>query len=235
MAPAITVHWLDDSRAQRILWLLEELGLEYDVKRYARDATTNLAPKELQEAHPLGKSPVVVITDGAHSITLAESGAIAEFLIERYGQGKLFVPADTLNFQARADYLYWMHYAEGSAMLPLMLSIVFAKMPKSAPWFLRPVVQTIATGATTGFVMPRLKQHFAYIDQALQGKEYFVDGKLTGADIMMSFIAEGLFATPLSADGYPNIKRWHAAMEQRELYQVAEKKGGKNDMGRFTR
>ncbi|GAA5829430.1 hypothetical protein JCM11251_005047 [Rhodosporidiobolus azoricus] len=234
-SPSIVVHWLEDSRAQRVLWLLEELGLEYEVKQYKRHEQTHLAPKELKEIHPLGKSPVITITHEGRTTTLAESGAIVEFLIERYGNGKLVVPADSSDVQARADYLYWLHFAEGSAMSAPVLAMVFSSMPKKAPWFLRPVVQTISGGAMSGFVIPRLKEQFEFINQALEGKDFFVDGKLTGADIMMHFIAETLAATPLPATDYPNIERWRASVEQREAYKTAESKGGKNDLGRFTR
>ncbi|GAA6051495.1 hypothetical protein JCM3770_004562 [Rhodotorula araucariae] len=234
MAPQIVVHWLEDSRAQRILWLLEELGLEYEVKHYKRDATTNLAPKELRDVHPLGKSPVVVITDNGTSITLAESGAIVEFLIERYGD-RLSVPASSPDLQARADYLYWLHFAEGSAMGPLMFALVFTAIPKQAPWLARPLVSAIASGAMSQFVIPRLKETFRFIETSLEGKEYFAGGKLTGADIMMSFIAEGLAATPLDASKFPNLARWHTALQERPGYVEAEKRGGKNNLDRFLK
>ncbi|BGP14526.1 hypothetical protein JCM10213_005185 [Rhodosporidiobolus nylandii] len=233
--PQITLHWLDDSRSQRILWLLEELGLDYEIKVYKRNTETLLAPPELREVHPTGKSPVVTITENGKTLSLAESGAITEFLIERYGNSQLVVSPSDGDFAARADYLYWLHYAEGSAMTPLMLAMVFARMPKSAPWFLRPVVNTISGGAISGFVLPRLRSQYKYLDKHLEGKEYFAGGKLTGADIMMSFIAEALASTPLDASDFPNLRRWHESMQQREAYKKAEEKGGKNDLGRFTR
>merc|ERR1711939_521714 len=223
MAPTIVVHWLDDSRAQRILWLLEELGLTYEVKRYTRSTVTNLAPPELREVHPLGKSPVVTITENGKTVTLAESGAIAEFIIERYGE-RLAIPASSSDLQQRADYIYWPHYAEGSAMGPLMFALVFTAIPKQAPWIARPLVNAITGGAMSQFVIPRLKETFGFVEKSLEGKEFFVGDKLTGADIMMSFIAEGLAVT-----------RWHAAIQQRPAYQAAEARGGKNNMERFMK
>ncbi|GAA5875520.1 hypothetical protein JCM8547_001688 [Rhodosporidiobolus lusitaniae] len=228
MAPKITLHWLDDSRAQRILWLLEELALEYEIKVYKRNEK-NLAPKELYDVHPLGKSPVIEV-DGT---ILAESGAITEFLIERFGQGKLSIPADSSDLSARASYLYWLHYAEGSAMFPVMLTMIFTQIPKSAPWFLRPVVNTISSGALTNFVIPRCKQHFAFFDKSLEGKDFLVGGKLTGADVMMVFLAEALQLLPLEKAEYPNIQRWYEALQQRPAYKTAEEKGAKPDLGRF--
>ncbi|GAA6011251.1 hypothetical protein JCM10207_008278 [Rhodosporidiobolus poonsookiae] len=235
MPPSIVVHWLEDSRAQRILWLLEELGLEYEVKKYQRNPKTNLAGPELKAVHPLGKSPVVVITDGAHSTTLAESGAIVEFLIERYGEGKLAVPPTTANIQDRTDYLYWLHSAEGSFMFPLMLAMIFTKMPTQAPWFVRPVVSGISSGALGTAIKPRLRDQFGFFNAALEGKDFLVAGQLTGADIMMSFIAEALEMAPVDIADYPNITRWFDAMKKRETYVKAEERGGKNDMGRFLR
>ncbi|GAA6038002.1 hypothetical protein JCM8097_009534 [Rhodosporidiobolus ruineniae] len=232
--PRIVVHWLDDSRAQRVLWLLEELGLEYEVQRYHRDAATNLGPPELRKIHPLGKSPVVTITEGDRTTTLAESGAIVEFLIERYGKGKLAITAEA-DLEARSNYLYWLHYAEGSAMLPLMFNIVFAQIPKQAPWLVRPIVSQISAGAMQQFILPRLKSHFGFLEQSLEGKDFLVGNKLTGADIMCSFLAEGLAASPLKQEDYPNVKRWHAALEAREAYKAAEVKGGKNDLTRFVK
>ncbi|GAA5949873.1 hypothetical protein JCM21900_004234 [Sporobolomyces salmonicolor] len=238
-APQITVHWLENSRAQRILWLLEELELEYELKVYKRDSKTLLAPPELKEVHPLGKSPVVTIVDPASPsskpLVLAESGAICEFILERYGNGKLSVAPTDADLQARAEYLYWMHFAEGTAMTPLMFSIVFTKIPKQAPFFVRPVVNMIAAGVMSQYVRPRVKAHYAHMEKTLEGKEWFVGGRLTGADIMMSFIAESLEAAPVDADAYPNIQRWFKAIEARPAWQKAEEKGGKNDLSIFTK
>ncbi|KAM0754498.1 glutathione S-transferase [Meredithblackwellia eburnea MCA 4105] len=228
----ITVHWLNNSRAQRILWLLEELGLEYDIKKYSRDKKTMLAPAELRGIHPLGKSPVVTIEENGKTITLAESGAICEFLIERYGKGKLSLPADG-DAQARADYLYFLHYAEGSIMLPLMFSIVFAQQPKQAPWLARPIVSVIASQTMSIFVRPRLKENFGFLEKHLEGKEFFAGGTLTGADIMLSFPVEGL-QPALGYEDYPNLKAWFERMSERPAYKRAIEKGGVNRLGAFT-
>lgn len=163
-----------------------------------------LGPKELYEVHPLGKvrpvvlcppppghpltaftraqSPTVVVNDGEETVTMAESGAIVEFLIERYGADKLAVTPASGSMQARSDYLFWLHYPEGSAMLPSMLAMVFGRLPGQAPWFLRPVVQTVSTGVMDKMVVPRLKAHYKFIDKSLEGREYFVADKLSGAD-----------------------------------------------------
>src|SRR3954469_19325033 len=142
----LTVHHLENSRSQRVLWLLEELGVEYDIKRYARDKKTMLAPPELRAVHPLGKSPVVT-DDGA---TIAESGAIVEYLVERYGKGR-FVPA--AGSPEKLRYTYWLHYAEGSAMPPLLLKLVFERMKTGpVPFFMKPVVRGIADKVLTMFV-----------------------------------------------------------------------------------
>ncbi|GAA6061055.1 hypothetical protein JCM10212_000098 [Sporobolomyces blumeae] len=232
----ITVHWLDQSRAQRILWLLEELELPYELKVYKRDAKTMLAPPELKAVHPLGKSPVVEIVEPSSStpLVLAESGAICEFLIERYGE-KLGVKANEGDFKDRADYLYWLHWAEGTAMTPLMMGIVFAQIPKQAPFLVRPIISAVSAGVHAQFIRPRLKSNYAYVDEWLNGKEFFVGGRLTGADIMMSFIAESLEAAPIDQAPYGNIRRWHQQMQSRAAYQRAEAKGGKNDLTMFVK
>ncbi|GAA5998230.1 bifunctional glutathione transferase/peroxidase [Rhodotorula paludigena] len=232
-SPKIVIHWLEHSRAQRVVWLLEELGLPYEVKHYKRDPKTLLAPDELREVHPLGKSPVAVITDNGQTITVAESGAIVEFLIERYGSEQLSVPASSSDLGARADYLLWLHWAEGSGMFPLLLSMIFAQMPKQAPWLARPLVSAVASGVMSQFVLPRLKSNFAFIEQSLEGKEFFAGGKLTGADIMMSFVAEGLEVAPVPSSKYPNITRWHAAVKERAAYKKAETTGGQNNLSVF--
>ena len=157
----IVVHHLNNSRSQRVLWLLEELGLAYDIKRYERDKTTMLAPPELRQIHPLGKSPV--LTDG--DLTLAESGAIIEYLVERYGDGCL-APAKELPAYLR--YRYWLHYAEGSLMSPLLLKLVFDKMETSSmPFFVKPIAKAIAGQVKSSFIMPQLDVHLDYLEAEL--------------------------------------------------------------------
>ena len=157
----LTVHHLNNSRSQRVLWLLEELGLEYEVKRYERDPKTMLAPASLRAVHPLGKSPVV--TDGER--TLAESGAIIEDIIERYGSGRLIPPAGT---PERLRYAYWLHYAEGSAMPPLLLKLIFDRMETAPmPFFVRPIVRKIAAEVKKSFIGPQIETHLAYQESEL--------------------------------------------------------------------
>ncbi len=202
------------------------------------------------------QSPVAVVTDNGETITLAESGAIVEFLIERYGGDKLAIPPTSSSMQDRADYLYWLHYAEGSAMLPSMLAMVFGRLPAQAPWFIRPILQGVSTGALDKMIIPRLKAQYGWIDKSLEGKDFFVGGKLTGADgqyhlldkssgfchpdgrtlhaVMMSFVAEILDTAPIDSASYPNITRWHAAMLERPAYKAALEKGGENNMRRFV-
>src|SRR6266853_211739 len=157
----IVVHHLNNSRSQRVLWLLEELGVPYEVKRYQRDAKTMLAPPELLAVHPLGKSPVIV--DG--TVTVAESGAVIDYLVDRYGGGRLMPAAGT---PERLSYTYWLHYAEGSAMPPLLLKLVFDRMPKGPmPALLRPLVRRIAERARSGFVDPQIALHLNYLEGEL--------------------------------------------------------------------
>ena len=201
----IVVHHLNDSRSQRVLWLLEELGLPYEIQPYQRDAQTRLAPPELIQVHPLGKSPV--ITDGAH--TVIESGAIVDYLIRRHGGGRLHPdPAST----AYDAYQQWMHYAEGSAMLPLMLNLYVSRLgPAGAP--LHPRIEG------------EIANHLGFVDRCLEGRDYFVGDALTGADVQMSFVAEVAGAYGKLAS-YPNLHRWLQSMQARPAYRRALERGG---------
>ena len=157
----ITVHHLNNSRSQRVLWLIEELGLPYEIKRYERDPQTLLAPPSLREVHPLGKSPVV--TDGG--LTLAESGAVIEYLVERYAGGQLAPASGT---PARWRYTYWMHYAEGSAMPPLLLKLVFDRIEAAPmPFFVKPIARAIAARARDSFILPQITRHLDYMESEL--------------------------------------------------------------------
>ncbi len=170
----IVVHHLNNSRSQRVLWLLEELGVEYEVKRYERDPKTMLAPATLRAVHPLGKSPV--ITDG--DLTLAESGAIVEYLVERYGAGRLIPRAGT---RERLRYSYWLHYAEGSAMPPLLMKLVFTQIPRAPmPALVRPIVRWIADGVRTRFVEPQIKLHLDYLEAELKKSPVVRRGRFHG-------------------------------------------------------
>ena len=180
----IIVHHLNNSRSQRVLWLLEELGLEYEVKRYDRDPTTMLAPESLRAVHPLGKSPV--ITDGA--LTLAESGAIIEYLVDRYGDGRLAPPIGT---PERLRYIYWLHYAEGSIMPLLLLNLVFNQIEANPmPFFVRPIARLIVGRVKQSFIDPQIALHLDYLEAELKKSLWFVSSEFTAADIQMSFPLE---------------------------------------------
>src|SRR5271156_6730379 len=180
----VIVHHLNNSRSQRVLWLLEELGVPYEVKRYERDARTMLAPPALLAIHPLGKSPVIV--DGA--TTVAESGAIVEYLIDRYGNGRLRPPAGT---PERLRYTYWLHYAEGSAMPPLLLKLVFDRVANGpVPWPISVVARRIAGTVTDSFIGPQLKLHLDYMEAELTTHTWFTGEEFTAADVQMSFPLE---------------------------------------------
>jgi len=175
----IVVHHLNNSRSQRVLWMLEELGVPYDIKRYQRDAKTMLAPPELRAVHPLGKSPV--IQDG--EVTLAESGAILEYLVERHGGGRL---APARGTPERLRYLYWMHFAEGSAMPPLLLLLIFNRIEKAPmPFFVKPVARAIARRAKESFILPNNERNLDFMESELQGRDWFAGGEFTAADIQM--------------------------------------------------
>ncbi len=216
----ITVHHLNNSRSQRVLWLLEELGVEYEVRRYQRDATTMLAPPELREVHPLGKSPV--ITDDG--VTIAESGAIVEYLVERYGNGRLVPAAGT---PEKLRYTYWLHFAEGSAMLPLVMKLIFDRLVKTPmPFFVKPIAKGIAGKVRAGFIDPNIKAQLDYMEAELRKSAWFAGSEFTAADIQMSFPVEaanargGLDMTRPKLMGF--LERIHAM----PAYKRAIEKGG---------
>ena len=217
----ITVHHLNNSRSQRVLWLLEELGLPYEVKRYERDSKTMLAPPELRKVHPLGKSPV--ITDNGR--TIAETGAIVEYILERYGNGRLIPPPGS---DDRLRFTYWLHYAEGSAMTPLLLKLVFQRMPLSAPGLLRGIVKGIAKQGEVRVADPNIKMHVDYWDTELAKSEWFAGHAFTAADIMMSFPLEA-GAVRGDAKTRPRVKAFLDKIHARPAYQAALKTGGKYD------
>ena len=217
----IIVHHLNNSRSQRVLWLLEELGVPYEVKRYERDAKTMLAPAELRAIHPLGKSPV--ITDGDK--TVAETGAIVDYLIETYGEGRLIPAAGTAE---RLRYTYWLHYAEGSAMTPLLLKLVFTALPARAPGLMKGLVKAIAGKAQSGFVDPQVKLHVDYWDAELGKSGWFAGPDFTAADIMMSFPLEAGAARG-GAGSRPNVKGFLERIHARPAYRRALERGGPYD------
>ena len=217
----IRVHHLNNSRSQRILWLLEELGLPYEVVRYQRDAKTMLAPPELRAVHPLGKSPVITDDD----ITVAESGAIIEYLVERYGEGRL---QPTLGTPERLRYTYWLHFAEGSAMPPLLLKLVFSFLPKSPalPALLRPLVRKVSEGAQKSFIDPQILQQLNYFEAELGRHEWFAGDSFSAADIQMSFPLEAAAARGGLDKKWPKVSAFLQKIHDRPAYQRALEQGG---------
>lgn len=201
----LTLHHLNDSRSQRILWLLEELGTPCEIKFYQRDAKTRLAPPELTAIHPLGKSPV--ITNG--DLKIAESGAIVDYLVRTYGNGRMMPRMGTAEYET---YNEWLHYAEGSAMLPLMLNLYVSRL-KEAGSPLHPRIDS------------ELANHLGYVDHALKGREFFVGNDLTGADVQMSFVGE--MALVFERLGpFSHLKDWLSRMHARPAFQRSIEKGG---------
>ena len=221
--PTITVHHLHNSRAQRILWLLEELGLPYEIVKYQRNAQTMLAPPELRRVHPLGKSPVVTV-DG---LTLAESGAIIETLVERYGDGRL-APAPGTPEALRCRY--WLHYAEGSAMPPLLLKLVFDRVARAPmPFFARPIARGIVDKAMSGFIAPQIKLHLDYMEGELARHDWFAGGSFSAADVQMSFPLEAAQARGgLTAATHPRLTDWLSRIRARPAYRRALQRGGED-------
>lgn len=215
----IVVHHLNDSRSQRVLWLLEELGLPYEVKRYQRDAKSMLAPPELKAIHPLGKSPVI---DDGH-VRVAETGAIVDYLIQTYGQGRLRAAPGTEDGRRQT---YWLHYAEGSAMPPLLLKLVFSQLPRRAPALLRPLVKGVANKALAGFVDPQLRTHAAFWEGELARSPWFGGEAFSVADIMMSFPVEAAASRALDLTDYPRLAAFLKAIHARPAYQRALERGG---------
>ncbi|TPG11616.1 glutathione S-transferase [Rhodanobacter glycinis] len=221
----ITVHHLNNSRSQRILWLLEELGVPYGIKRYQRDPKTMLAPPELRAVHPLGKSPV--ITDG--ELTLAESGSIIEYLADRYGADKL-IPAH--GTPERLHCNYWLHYAEGSAMPPLLLKLVFRRVETApAPFFVKPIARGIAHKVQRDFVDPQLKLHLDYLEGELGKSEWFAGDAFSAADIQLSFPLEAFAARGGLDAGYPRLSAFLQRIHARPAYQRALQQGGEYRLG----
>jgi len=216
----VVVHHLENSRSQRVLWLLEELAVPYEVKRYERNRETMLAPPQLLAVHPLGKSPVIV--DGG--VTVAESGAIIEYLVDKYGDGRLIPPTGT---PERLRYTYWMHYAEGSAMPPMLLKLVFSRVASSpAPWPISVIARRIAATVDKAFIGPNVQRNLDFMNSELATRTWFAGDEFTAADVQMSFPVEvaaaraGLDATRPQLFGY--LQRIHA----RDAYKRALERGG---------
>lgn len=222
----LTVHHLETSRSHRILWLLEELGSTYKLKVYKRDPKTRLAPPSLKKVHPLGKSPVV--TDDGE--TIAESGAIIEYLVERYGgdaSGELahLLPAPGTPEQRQCRF--WMHYAEGSLMNWMVMSLVFTSIPtQPMPFFVRPIARQICSAVLAKLVEPNITTALDFIEDHLSKNIWFAGEHLTMADFQMSFGVEAALSRSKDAAAYPKLQSYAARLRARPAYQRAVKKGG---------
>lgn len=217
----IIVHHLNNSRSQRVLWLLEELGVPYEVKRYERNAATMLAPPELKAIHPLGKSPV--IEDTQTGAVVAETGAIIEYLMETHPESPL-KPAS--GSDAARRWTYWLHYAEGSAMTPLLLKLVFGQLPNRAPGLVKPVVKAVSAKAQSGFIDPQIAAHTAYWEGELSRSPWFAGDAFTAADIMMSFPLEACAARAPFGPDKPRLAAFLKTIHARPAYQRALERGG---------
>jgi glutathione S-transferase len=216
----ITVHHLENSRSQRVLWLLEELGVPYEVTRYERDPKTMLAPPELRKVHPLGKSPVLT-EDGT---TVAESGAIVEYLLERHGAGRLVPPPGS---PERLRFRYWLHFAEGSAMPPLLMKLVFDRIESGPmPFFVKPIARSIARKVKGLMVEPNLKRHLDFMEAELGRSEWFAGDAFSAADIQMSFPVEASAQRAGLDASRPRLMSFLKKIHARPAYRKALERGG---------
>lgn len=218
----LTVHHLNNSRSQRILWLLEELGLDYEIKHYQRDPKTMFAPASLRAVHPLGKSPIVTDDD----LVLAESAAIIGYLVDRYGN-------EEADFKPKPDskeairYKYWMHYAEGSLMPLLLVKLIFNRVENSpAPFFIRPILKGVSKKVGNTFTNPQLKLHLDYMESELRKHQWFAGERFTAADIQMSFPLEAAAARGGLGSQWPKLTDFLKRIHDRPAYQRALEKGG---------
>lgn len=222
----LTVHHLETSRSHRILWLLEELGVPYKLKVYKRDPKTRLAPPALKKVHPLGKSPV--ITDEGE--TIAESGAIIEYLVERHGSeavGELAHLAPPVGTAEQRQCRFWMHYAEGSLMNWMVMKLVFVSIPtQPMPFFVRPIARLICSGVQAKLIDPNLDTALAFIEQHLSQHTWFAGEHLTMADFQMSFAVEAALSRSKNAGTYPKLQAYADRLRARPAYQRAVQKGG---------
>jgi len=225
----ITVHHLENSRSQRILWLLEELGIDYEIKRYGRDKQTGLAPPELLDVHPLGKAPV--ITDGDR--TIAESGAIIEYLMYEYDDGRLRPEEGT---DERLAYNYWLHYAEGSFAPLMILSLVLSRIEEAPmPFFLRPVAKGIAGKVREGYLDANVTRNLAFMDATLKESRWFCGSMFSAADVQMSFALEAAEVRTNLTDDYPHLAAFLETIRARPAYKRALDKGGHYELMRAGR
>lgn len=220
----LTVHHLDNSRSLRVLWMLEELGLAYELKQYARDAKTMLAPPELRQVHGLGKAPV--LQDGTR--VLAESGAILDYLADSYDSERVLSPAPLpAASDERMAYRYWLHYAEGSAMPPMLLTLVMSRIRNAPmPFFAKPIARAIADKAEKGFVGPQRRLHLDWMEQRLAASPWFAGKRFTAADIQMSFPIQAAASRGDGLADKPALRGFLQRIEQRPGYQRAAARGG---------
>jgi len=217
----IIVHHLENSRSQRVLWLLEELGLQYEVKRYNRDSKTMLAPPELRAVHPLGKSPV--ITDGDRVI--AESGAIIEYLVRKYDPAHQFHPV--AGSDDELDFSYWLHYAEGSLMPLLVMKLIFNHIQRAPmPFFVKPVAKGISGKTLQSFIQPNLDTHLEFVENRMRGRQWFVGDSFSAADVQMTFPLEAAAARDNLATKYPSLQAFLQRVHERPAYRRALERGG---------
>ena len=216
----IVVHHLENSRSQRILWLLEELGVAYEIKKYQRDPETSLAPPEMMQLHALGKAPVV--TDGDN--TLAESGAIIEYLVRHYDDGRLRPDPDSKSGLA---YTYWLHYAEGSFMPLMILSLILGRIETAPmPFFIKPIARGIVAKVRNSYLDANVKRHLSFMNTSLEQSTWFCGDALTAADIQMSFALEAASVRTDLATSYPNLAAFLDRAHTTPTYQRALEKGG---------
>ena len=220
----ITVHHLNNSRSQRVLWLLEELGLPFDIKKYQRDAQTMLAPPELKAVHPLGKSPVITDETGEGMATVAESGAIIEYLVERYGNGRL---APAIGTPERLRWRYWMHFAEGTAMSPLLMKLVFERIKETKmPFIVKPVARGIANKVLALMVEPNLTRQLDFMEAELGQHEWFAGAEFSAADVQMSFPVEASAQRAGLNASRPKLMAFLKRIHARPAYKKALERGG---------
>ena len=215
----ITVHHLEKSRSHRVLWLLEELELDYELKIYKRNPKTNLAPDELKSVHPLGKSPIVTVED----VALAESGAIFENLLEQFGEGRLMPEPGSPEI---TRYRYWMHAAEGSLMPVLLLKLIFTKLETAPPFVIRPITKAISNKVHNSYITPTLLGMLKYMESQLSQTNWFAGSEFSAADIQMSYGVEAVCMRPEVVEGFPKLAQFNERVKARKGYQIALEKGG---------
>ena len=216
----ITVHHLNNSRSQRILWLLEELALPYDIRYYQRNPDTMRAPPELRAVHPLGRAPI--ITDG--EIVVAETGAVIEYLLDTYAGGRLRPAAGSAG---RRRFTYWLHFAEGSEMSPLLMRLVFDRLAVAPmPFFAKPIARGITKKVRDSFVDPQIAAHLDFIDSELHQSEWFAGAEFSAADIQMSFPLEVSAQRAGLGEVRQKIKAFLGRIHSRPAYQRALERGG---------